>query len=266
MPRRKGPLTKNDLRARVQALYYGLPVTPENSRELRGLAWGLVANLLISDYLNRWNEARDDPASGSLLLKDAEYAVGKALAIDPDFAQAHYAKGLIHRAKGERGLALAEFDEAIARDGDFARAYAQKASELINAGQPAAALPLLQRALQLGPRDASRGMFHWNIGRDHFFAGNYPLAIRSLKTAVAQRPNLWHNWLYLASAYALSGKVGLAQQTLDGFGARAEFRDLKVTLERVRMYEEANPTANAFVRDGRRRFHEGLLQAGLPPA
>lgn len=264
MAKRTGPLTKNDLRDRVQELYYALPVTPEITLELRGLAWGLVANLLISDYLNRWNEADNDPAGSRLLLKDAAYAVDKALAIDPGFAVAHYAKGLIHRAKRERNRALAEFDTAIAGDGDFARAYAQKASELINAGQPDDALPLLQTALLLGPRDASRGMFHWNVGRAHFFAGNYPLAIRSLKTAVRQRPNLWHNWLYLASAYALTGKAALARRTLDGFGARAEFRDPKVTLERVKMYEKANPTTNAFVRNGRRRFHEGLLQAGVP--
>jgi tetratricopeptide (TPR) repeat protein len=266
MPRQKGPLSKNDLRARVQALYYALPVSPENTRELRGLAWGLLANLLISDYLNRWNEASDDPAGGSLLLQDAEYAVDKALAIDPDFAVAHYAKGLIHRANGDRDGALAEFDAAIARDADFARAYAQKASELINAGQPDDVLRLLQRAIELGPRDASRGMFHWNIGRAHFFAARYDDAIRSLKTAVRQRPNLWHNWLYLASAYALSGKDTQARKTLDGFEAREEFRNPKVTLARVRMYEKANPTTDAFVREGRRKFHEGLLQAGLPQA
>src|SRR5712691_1005295 len=107
MPRRKGPPSKGDLRARVQALHHGVPASPENTRELRGLAWGLAADLLISDYLNRWNEARDDPAGARLLLKDAEYAVDKALAVDPDFALAHYAKGLIHRAKGERNDALA---------------------------------------------------------------------------------------------------------------------------------------------------------------
>jgi adenylate cyclase len=260
------PSSKADLRARAQATYYDLPVTPENTRELRGLAWGLVADLLISDYLNRWNEAHDDPAGGRLLLKDAEYAVDKALAIDPDFSLTHYAKGLIHRAKGERDRALAEFDEAIARDPDYARAYAQKASELINAGKADDALPLLQRALELGPRDASRGMFHWNIGRTHFFTGDYRGAIPSLRTAVRERPNLWHNWLYLASAYALTGKMAQARKTLEGFGARQEFQDPKFTLERVRMYEKANPTTNAFVRDGRRKFHEGLSLAGLPPA
>ncbi len=251
------------LRQRVQALYHSVPVTPENTRDVRGLAWGLLADVLISDYLNRWNEAGNDAAGANQLLVEAETAADKALKIDPDFALAHYAKGLIHRAKGHSDLAIRSFDEAIRCDPNFARAYAQKASELINQGQAAQVLSLLDEALRRGPKDKSLGMFHWNVGRFHFFNNDYAKAIPALEKARQLRPNLWHNWLYLASAQALSGNEIEARKVLAQFGARQQFRNSKFTRSRVKSYEKANPANSALVRDGRLKFHEGLRLAGM---
>jgi tetratricopeptide (TPR) repeat protein len=124
-----------DIKSELMKYYHQLPVTEDNSKAVRAVAWALLANVLISDYLNRWNEAGTGGNLGDNLLTDAETAVGKALNLDDTFALAHYANGLVLRARGRCTEALHAFERAINRDSTFARAHAQKGSELINDGQ-----------------------------------------------------------------------------------------------------------------------------------
>ena len=64
-----------------------------------------------------------------------------------------------------------EFEEALHQDPNFARAYAQKGSELINLGYPHLAQNPVKKAISLGPKDPSLGMFYWNLGRATFSRG-----------------------------------------------------------------------------------------------
>ena len=127
------------------------------------LGWAWLADVLVSDYLNRWNGA------GMEQLDQAETAVQHAVAIDPDLGLAHYADGFIHRAKGEHQAALVSFNRAIEINPNHARAYAQKGNELINIGRPADAPPLAEKAIKLSPRDPSIGVFYFIIGKVFFF-------------------------------------------------------------------------------------------------
>ena len=221
------------------------------------LAWAWLADVLVSDYLNRWNNA------GTEQLDQAEIAVRHAVAIDPGLALAHYADGFVHRAKGEHQPALVSFDRAIEINPNYARAYAQKGNELINIGRPAEAPPLAEKAIKLSPRDPSIGIFYWIIGKAYFFAGSYRDAIPWLQRSVAVRPNLWYNNLYLISAHSLIGETAIARKTLAEFHSR--FRDPRFTLAVVEAHERADPNDNPFYREGRRKLHEGLLEAGLAP-
>jgi hypothetical protein len=74
---------------------------------------------------------------------------------------------------------------------------------------------------------------------------------------------LWHNWLYLASAYALTGEDAEARKILAAFNAHQSYRDRRFTLATVRDYERANPSENPVIVAGRKKFHEGLLKAGM---
>ncbi len=232
-------------------------------RRLLARAWALLADLRVSDYLNRWNEARNGLEAAKVLLEGARDAVQKALDLDGSVALAHYANGLIHRAEGDHPGALKEFEQALNYDPDFARAYAQNASEWINLGQPDKAPSLVKKAIKLSPRDPSLGMFHWNLGRAYFFEGRYREAIPSLREALKLRPNLWHNWLYLASAYALIKNKRRAKEVLRDFRTYPLFSDLKFTLTLVKEYERANPNTTRAVVRGRDKFHRGLIEAGI---
>ncbi len=258
-----------DLRLRAMGIYIS-GITPEHTLAARRLleeavsldprsaeTWAWLADLLASDYLNRWNDAGIDQ------LAEAETAVARALAIDQNLALAHFADGFIHRAKGENTAALESFNRALRLNPNFARAYAQKANELVNVGRPEEAPPLVERAIKLSPRDPSLGVFYWNLGRANFFAHRYPDAIPWLQKAVEVRPNQWNHWLYLASANALIGNKREAETVLHNFNDHPLFRGRKFTLERVVEYEQANPNENPVIVEGRKKFHEGLIEAGM---
>src|SRR5260370_18118503 len=102
-------------------------------------------------------------------------------------------------------------------------------------------------------------------GEHTFFAGRYVQAIEALTEAVNRRPNLWHNWLYLASAYALSDNQEKASEVLDGFKDHELFNGTKYTLKRVRSHEKANHSKHKVVTDGRKKFHEGLSKTSMDP-
>ncbi len=246
----------DDIKSYIMEFYQQLPVTEDNSRAVRAAAWALLANVLISDYLNRWNEARTGGKGEDDLLTDAEIAVRKALNIDDTFALAHYANGLILRACNRHKEAVEAFDRAIKSDQTFVRAYAQKGSELINDGQLPEALAEIKKAIDADPegKNPSSGMFYWNRGRAYFFQGKYEQAIEPLNKALDLRKNLWHIALYLASAYWKSGDQENAKKTLQ------EFLNINLdfTFDKVISYEKANPTDNKVVTDGRDVFHKAL--------
>jgi TolB-like protein/Tfp pilus assembly protein PilF len=256
-----------DLRFRAMGLYIS-GITPEHTLAARrllkealgldprsGEAWAWLADLVASDYLNRWNDTGKDQ------LEEAAIAVERALAFDQTLALAHFANGLIQRAKGEQQAALEAFNQALKLNPSFARAYAQGAAQLVNVGRPKDAPPLVEKAIKLSPRDPSLGVFYWIIGRAEFFSAHYDNAIVALEKSVGLRQNLWYNRLYLVSAYALTGNQDQARRVLNEFNSDPQFQGY--TLERVDLSERANPNDNPIVVAGRQKFHEGLLEAGM---
>ena len=169
-------------------------------------AWSHLSWVLISDYLNRWNDAEKDPVARADIRQRAENALQEALRIDPSIALAHLADGLIRRTKGDHQGAADAYDRAIQLDPNFALAYAQKANQLVLLGRSPEAPPLVLKAIRLTPRDPSIGVFYWIIGRAYFVMKNYDDAIVWLRKSVEVRPNLWFTRAYLLSAYALAGR------------------------------------------------------------
>jgi len=218
-------------------------------------AWATLANALICDHLNRWNPERPPD------LAQAENAVQQALTIDRDLPLAHFVNGFVKRANGDHEAALMAFDRALQLKPDFARAYAQKANELINVGRPLEAPPLVEKAIEFNPRSPSLGMHYWIIGKAHFFAGNYSEAIKWLEKSITLRENLWYNRLYLIGALAVTGRLQQAREALNDLNVKFG----PYTLTRVASEELANPNSNDVIVMGRRSLHEGLRAAGMPP-
>jgi adenylate cyclase len=256
------------LRLRATSLFFG-SVAPEHTLAAREMlqrsvtldpgsaeAWARLGEVIVSDYLNRWNQTGDDP------IAEAEDAVGKALLIEPAEALPHFAHGLIQRARGDHHSAAEAFSRAIELDQNFALAYAHKGNSLTLIGRPAEARELVEHALRLSPNDPSLGIFHWILGRANFFVGDYEQAVSWLHRSVQARTNLWYNRLYLISAYALLGKHEEAARALAEFNRR--FSQPTYTLAFLRRQQiSANPSSDPAVLAARAKFYEGLALAGM---
>jgi tetratricopeptide (TPR) repeat protein len=255
-------ISRGDPIARARAIY-DRRLTAQGTQQMRGELGGLsdaessalLATSVLCDYLNRWNDAGADEVA------KAETAVQHALTAKPDHFLGHYAKGFLHRTRGEHVDALAAFTETVKHNPTFARAHAQRGAELIYLGRAAEGIAEVEKAISLSPKSASLGMFHWIIGRGRFFMGQYAEAIPALQRSVRLWPHLWYNRLYLVSAYALLGKKAAASRALQAFAKQFP----GYTLARVAVEERSNPNNHPFVVTGRERFHEGLRQAGMPP-
>ena len=222
--------------------------------------WGQLAHLLMNDYYSRWvadGETLPD------LLRKAEEAVQNALRIDPAIAIAHQADGLVRRAHGDHLAALDAFDQALQLDPDFARAWAQKANELVMVGRAKEALPFALRAITLSPRDPAVPVFYWIIGRAYFVMQKYDDAIVWLRKSVELRGNAWYTRAYLLSAYALTGRVNEPE----GLAARKDFATKfgDYTVHRIRdVYVHENPQSDPGMQESVRELSKGLLLAGVP--
>jgi adenylate cyclase len=245
--------------ARARAIY-DTRLSPQKTQQMRGLleasaaeTSALLATSVLCDYLNRWNDA------GPAEVARAEIAVQQALSIDPNLSLAHYAKGFVHRTRGEHETSLAAFTEALRLYPNFARGHAQRGATLLYLGRPEEAIAEVEKAIELSPNSPSLGMFCWIIGRAHFYMGEYAKAAPWLQRSIRLWPNLWYNRLYLVSADAHLGNKAAASRGLRAFDRL--FPDY--TLARVLIEERANPIKNRLVIAGRRKFHDGLRRAGM---
>ena len=253
--------SREDSFARARSLYEK-PVTPQRTQEMLGLldeltaeTAALTATTVLCQYLNRWNDA------GAPEVARAEAAVGQALARDSGHFLAHYAKGFLHRSKGQHQASLDAFEQTIKCAPEFARAYAQKGEQLLYLGRFDAAIAEVERAMKLSPKSAVRGYFYWVIGRAHFFMARDADAISWLQRSVRSWPNVWYNRLYLVSAHAHAGQKAAAARVLAAFNRQFD----GYTLGRVIENEGATPDDHPLVVAGRERFHDGLSRAGLAP-
>lgn len=259
----------NDPFEQAKALYRE-KLTPDSTRQIRSLlqtfvatpgshpaadvaeGWSLLANIRVCDHLNRWNNA------GKPELDAAATAVENALRIDPNHAFAHYAKGFIHRAKGEHDEAHKAFKQSHDLDRSV-RAHAQYANELVYVGRPDEAVQEIDEAIRMASGHPALGMFYWIKGRALFFIGQYEEAIPWLRESISSWEALWYNRLYLASAYALAGKQQEARQELRKFDRR--FPEC-ATLAHVDLLERRSPKETPLV-VARRNFRQGLRLAGM---
>jgi TolB-like protein/class 3 adenylate cyclase/Tfp pilus assembly protein PilF len=252
-----GPSPEHHFSAR-QFLEESLQRDPQSAE-----SWSQLAGLLVNDYLNDWNEAKQRQEAGKDLLRRAEKALAEALKIDPTVAAAHLADGFIRRAKGDHQGALDAFDRAVQLDPNSARAYAQKANQLVMVGRPKEAPSLVLKAIGLSPRDPYAGTFYWVIGRAYFVTANYDEAIVWLRKAVEVRPNVWYNRAYLLAAYAHLGR----HEQPEGRAALSDYNGgfSGYSVQRIRdLYEKELPHTDPVMQASIQALYDGLQKAGVP--
>jgi tetratricopeptide (TPR) repeat protein len=177
-------------------------------------AWALLANVLLNDYLNWWNDA------GLEELRKADDAAQNALALKPDLPFAHHAVGLVYRARGQHNEARKAFRKAKCLDPGFARGHAQFGNQKASLDRLDEVQAPLDEAINLSPRHPASGYFYWARGRAYFQEKKWPLAIEWLSKSVDALPTVWYNRCYLAAAQNQppASTINIAaQQTMDEF-------------------------------------------------
>jgi adenylate cyclase len=229
-----------------------LALDPHSVEAQSRLARALVGRVL--DYV---------PSSSGRDLKRAEELVSQALAVSPRNPFAHFAKGHLLRAQGRHTEAIPEYETALASDHNWVVALAHIARCKTVVGPLEEAIPLVEQAIRLSPRDRDTGLWYFWIGQVHLLQSRIDEAILWFERARSVNSKLPSFHLHLASAYALKGDTERAGSEL------AEARNLQgkgsyssiVRFLRDSQIRGARPEIRAL---SEATFLAGLRKAGMP--
>jgi adenylate cyclase len=233
-------LTKHDNAASQELLKKAITIDPSYAQAHSLLAFSL-------SLANSWGW---QPSQS--VLPPAWDAAQRAIRLDPDNPWAHLALGHVHRQRLELQDAVAEFQNAIALNPNFAFAHTHLGLALCFLGRSEEALVELDTAERLSPRDFQAGLN--NIGRAIacFIDERYRDGIDFAKKAVRQSPDTAGAHHLIVVNSALAGEVA----------------DAKVALQTLKRLEPdlslENLDVAVYARDGdRRRYRDAFRLAGL---
>jgi adenylate cyclase len=171
------------------------------------------ARSLLADALaSRVKAGMTDSATTDIAR--AEALVGQALAASSRSATVHFAKGEILDAQQRFEEAIPEYETAIAFNRNWADATSSLGHCKLLTGSIEEAIPLMEQAIRLSPRDPNIALMYFRIGEVHLLQSHADEAIPWLEKARSAMPTVpWHH-SYLASAYALKGETERAAAEL----------------------------------------------------
>jgi adenylate cyclase len=166
-----------------------------------------IATILVTDLTGGLNRSLQDEARAERLLLEA-------LEHDTNHSMAHYAMGVLRRSQNRLTESRLELEAAVALDRNNARALHQLGHTLRYLGEPDAAIPHIEKAIRLNPRDPFVAHYYYALGSCHLFLGHVDLALELLTRARAGNPRYWYIHLWLAAALGLRGDLAEAKAAL----------------------------------------------------
>ena len=217
-----------------------IEIDPAFARAYAGLALTYTINAV-----NGWGATLEKS------LAKAEQLIEKAKALDDSLPQAHFVAGEVQMYRRDYNAALDELARAVELKPSYADAYALTAWVLHFAGRPQQGLAAMRQAIDLNPRVP--GAYQMVEGALHYELGKHAEAVRLLELAVQNNPNYQLARVFLAAAYAASGKVEEAAWQID------EILTLNPSFT-LAAVEHAAPIRDPEYRE---RFLRDLQRAGL---
>jgi TolB-like protein/class 3 adenylate cyclase/Tfp pilus assembly protein PilF len=239
---------QEDAKRSVTVFEDALRIDPDSSQARVGLAHALT---LI--HRNRWDPDRAD------VLARADESVTRAIALSPNYAQAHYVKAEVLALSGRFDAALATYDRAIALDPNHAAAYVARGRALIAIGRAADAMAPVEKAIRLSPRDPDLFIWYYVLCHAHTHLARDAAAIEWCLKSTATGKSFWGAWTDLASAYAWRG------QKAEATAAVAELLKVRPGFTVQQLAQDgAGYSDNPTFRKEFERIVEGARKAGLP--
>jgi lipoprotein NlpI len=167
---------------------------PEKDRIMRG--WGILAGVALSLLV-----ASEAIAVQACYTKRGEEAIAactqdiETLPTPRERAVAHNNRGSAYRATGRSDLAIADFDQAILLDPDYAHAYYNRGNFYgDDKGDAARAIADLSEAIRLNPRLVAA---YFSRARAYLYSGDAAKALADIDRAAASSPKDAYNALWL---------------------------------------------------------------------
>jgi tetratricopeptide (TPR) repeat protein/S1-C subfamily serine protease len=142
---------------------------------------------------------------GKVDLALADY--NKALALNPNDADACNNRGLLYYNQGKVDLALADYNQALELDPNNVDAYNNRGNLYDDQGKVDLALPDYNQAIVLNPKYATA---HYNRGVLYYNQGKVDLALDDYNQAISINPNLAQAYYSRGNLYQKQGKLDLA--------------------------------------------------------
>ena len=196
------PLSKIQ-NAQAKALFdSALQLDPDNLEAMIG-----KAACLANDAAFGWS------VSGTEDRKQAIDLIDRVLSKSSGSAKAHLVKGHV-LIFGHPEEALAEDEAALEINPNFHPAYASKGFALMLSGRAREAIPPIQLALRISPKDPFAYFWHWHLCQAHLHLHEYKDAIAECRRSMNINNSSWQAYIDLTSAYGSTGQVEKARQTL----------------------------------------------------
>lgn len=258
------PLTS---KARVSALHYAMlgiaeiraNFSAEGVEVLRNLALQAVAvepkspfgyiNLAWADRHDAvygWNGADRDTA-----LTKAEAYADKAIAFDPENAEAHYIRARLHEERGEWEQAIFRYETAIELNPSDSNILNGSSSPLLYVGRTDEAIARIQEAMGIDPFYPDH--FNWQMSWALWEKGDCDGAVREMQK-MAPIPDPAQRML--AAALSCAGRVENAKEALAIFLKTSNQKSLRDERERLTPIWGASGSLDRWIKD--------LRAAGMP--
>jgi tetratricopeptide (TPR) repeat protein len=157
--------------------------------------------------------------------------------VSPRSALAHFAKGHMLLAQERYDEAILEYETVLVFNRNWLGAISHLGLCKFFTGSIEEAIPLLEQAIRVSPRDPSIGNWYFFIGTAHLVQSQVDDAITWAKKARSANPGHPRRYALLASAYALKGQTARAAaelakaRRLSGDNRYSSIASLKVGLQ-----------------------------------
>ena len=187
----------------------------------------------------------------------AKSIVARALALDPDMAEAHATRGLLLTGELRLRESAEELSKAVALNPNYAPARLWYYHVLLARRDFEAAREQIEKAVELDPLSS---VMHQNYGFFYAVQQDYPAGLALLKRAVELDPDLPSNHAVLGLMYGFTGKLAEAR---DEYNMAAEL--LKKLYPRAGLRAQAQMT---FFEEDKDRLRQLLpeLEANMKQA
>ena len=144
----------------------------------------------------------------------AEALVRRAVALDPDDAEArtYFGKQLMRR--GDFAGALAEIEAALAISPNLADAHGALGGVLTRSGHPKEGRIALEKCIRLDPHNPNNHLQLLDITISYYLACEYDAAVEAAQHGIRTYPNHSNQYRWLAAALGQTGRIEEAKEVL----------------------------------------------------